>query len=189
VSEDPKPWERQPYDTEASWEAFRSYRDDIPPRRLIGRPHSGGSAGLQKMANEFNFRARVAAYDAYLDKARVEEREAIVRQTAKEIAAKHMLSLHTAQAVLDREMNKYLEQSKATDSPGLIKPGELIKLMDAVIKLDRLVRDQPTDITSNRLDLSKLSPKELLAFEALTLKARTEQPLEDSDDGSTSSRH
>lgn len=161
-------WERQPSDTEESWEAFKSFRDAKPPRKLF-RP--GVPTGkTSEMYRDHNWKARVEAFDIYMDQKAVEERRQIVGMKAKEIAEEHMIILTRARKIVSRELDKLLEASNSDDMAGTIKPSELTKLLEAVIKFDRLVRGESTEKTDTGVDLSKLSLDELREFEKMQRK-------------------
>lgn len=69
------------------------------------------------------------------------------------------------------ESAKWLEAAKQFKGPSILKPGELAKLADTVIKLDRLVKGESTvNIASEHHDLSELSLDELRTLQALTQK-------------------
>lgn len=169
----PNSWERQDYDTEESWACFQVYRDQRPPRRLALTP--GGvfvdPAKLRTWYKDHAWGARVEAYDRWVDEVLLEEREALLRQSAQAITIEHMTALGDARELASRELSKYLEASRATDAFGLLKPRELTALLETVIKYDRLIREQSTERTETKFDLSGLDVSELRELEALTKKA------------------
>lgn len=173
------PWERLPCDTEDSWPAFVAYRDALPPRKLL-RPGSAGAKGITAPTSqiatwykEHSWRERVAAYDSHLDAIRREEREGLLAVSERDSCAAHMSMLADARELVSRELSYLVESARKTDMPGLLKPGDLNKMLDSVVRLERLLRGQATDRTENgpTLDYSKLSLDELRTLEALQRKA------------------
>ena len=162
-------WERQPCDDELSWPEFVKYRDAPSPRRLI-RPSSVSTRELHTWYQACNWGERVAAYDRHLDGIVRAEREAYLAQSAKEVAAHHMAILQGSRELLDRETAKLLQLSKDSEGFGVIKPAELIKLTELVVKMDRLVRGDTTENAGTTFDGSKLTLEEVLALEALAEK-------------------
>lgn len=165
-------WERQPGDTDESWHAFVAFRDAKPPRRLLGRPGTGPTVQLSKWYREGGWRERAAAYDAYMDHVMLQEREDFLRQTAKDISVEHMQVLQTARSLVQRELDKFLKASQESEAIGMVSPGQLNAMMENMVKLDRLVRDQSTENVETGMDLSQLSVEELKALKELSLKAR-----------------
>ncbi len=170
--EAPAPWERQPNEGEEAWLAFRAYRDMVPSERMIKHSAVKALPTISKWYRDHNWRERVEAYDRQFDKIAVEERERIYRRKAQEIAIDHMIMLSNARELVQRELAKINATSRETEMHGLVKVSELNKLMETVVKLDRLVRDEPTEIVGSRdLDYSALSPDELDKLNELLDKA------------------
>lgn len=179
VSDEPKEapdvWSKQPAETEEAWLAFRAYRDMVPDERKISHAATRSTPVLSRWYRDHNWQQRVDAYDKHFDKINVDERERIYRRKAKEIAIDHMLMLANARELVKRELQKYVDASREHNMHGLVKMKELQGLFDMVVKLDRLVRDQPTEIVGSRdLDYSQLAPEELDTLQALLEKASRE---------------
>lgn len=167
-SADLKLWERQLSDTDDSWTAFVSYRDMPTPRRLIRfGPYPTGK--LAEWFRAHNWAARVNAYDNHLDAIRREEREALLAQHEREIMTEHLVLLSEARELVARELSKYLTSSREGTLHGLLKPSELTKLFEMVLKSDRLLKDQPTERVATQ-DLSKLTLEELRKLEEIHKK-------------------
>ncbi len=168
----PQPWERQEAETEEAWAAFRTYRDMPPDARMMTRAATRSTATLSKWFNEHGWAARCREYDAKFDSIRVEEREAMYRRQAQQIAIDHMLMLSDARELVQREVAKWTAASRDSAMHGLVKVADLTKLFEMVVKLDRLVRGETTEnVGSKDLNYANLSTDELDTLNALLDKA------------------
>lgn len=179
----PPPWECQPDEPAEAFLAFRAYRDAPPDERHITRSASVRVEKLSKWFRDWSWADRVAAYDAHFDKIRVEEREAIFRRKAREVAIDHMVMIADAKSIVTREFGKLWEASRDSEMHGLIKPNDLIKMAELVVKMDRLVRGQSTENvgTANEIDVSKLSLEECRQLEGLLTKAAKTEDDEETE--------
>lgn len=162
----PAPWDRQPYDSELSWRAFQTYRDRLPRSRAIvldGRALNPIEV-VAWMRDHF-WIERCAEYDRHLDGLRQSEIEAVHAQSARDIAAEHMELAGSARAIAARELAKLREASENSAYESL-KPRDLIRLLDLVVKVDRLVRGESTESVDVR-DLSSLSDADLEEIERI----------------------
>lgn len=167
----PLPWERQSVETDDAWRAFKAFRDARPPRRQ--RSVVGFSTNtICQWYNDFNWPGRCSAYDAHMEKIAQGERESILRQAASEVSAEHMAMIQTARHLAQLELDKLLDASNQCET-NLLRPGEVIKLSEAVVKLDRLVRGESTESVEHNVDLSRLSIDELRTMRELTKKAES----------------
>lgn len=153
-------WERHPCDSDESWEAFRLFRDARPPRRLL-RAGAGPIGKLHKWYKENAWAERVAAFDMHLDHIWTKEREDTIRLSARHVAAEHIQALTTARRLLQRELDKWLIASEKVEAEGLLSMSEVNKLLDNVVKLDRLIRGESTEKVVTDQDLSMLNPEDL----------------------------
>ena len=162
-------WFRQACDTEEAWAAFQAYRDQKPPRRLI-RPGPNPTSDLAKWYRDNNWKERCIAYDVHLDSIVQEERDELLRNDTREVTAQHRAILQDARRVAELEVSKLLAAANASpNAPGL-RPTELIKMIDSVVKLDRLLRDQSTENTTVKPDLSGLPVDDLLKLAEIRKK-------------------
>lgn len=171
------PWERQPYDTDESWSVFVEYRDQVPPRRGLQIFVKGRAVSPIRVATwmrEHYWTERVAEYDRHLDDIRRREREAILRQSTKDITAEHMRILATARDIAHREISKL--QATVVESAGeVLRPRDLFALIESATKLDRLIRGESTEnVQESGPDLSGLSEEELAALGSMLEKTSPE---------------
>lgn len=169
-----QPWERQPCDTDDSWVAFCAYRDSSPPRKLFARKGMQPMASLMAWFKGHNWDGRIKAFDKWTSKITLAEFENALKETSKERAAKHVGIINASLELLEREINKYLDTSRNSELPGLLKPSDITKMAEVMIKLDRVIKGESTEHVKHDLDLSKLSVDELKKLNDLTSKAVTE---------------
>lgn len=169
-----QPWERQPGEPDEAWLAFRAYRDSPPHARRVSRTIAVQALTLGKWFREWNWRQRVDAYDAVTDEIVLEERRALQRQTARELALDHMTMIADFRDFVGTEMAKWVTLAKENEGTAPnVKPQDLAKIADVAVKLDRLVRGETTEsIGTPNLDLSKLNPEDLEAMLVLLDKAK-----------------
>jgi hypothetical protein len=161
-----------------AWFAFVAYRDACPTRR-VDRVEARNVRVPTQTAMEW-YRAhawaeRAAAWDAHLDGIRQEEAEAQVREDAQAALGRHKKLLRMAYDLADRELSKILEASRATDAPGTVKMGELVRLLDSVVRLERLLHGQTTESISANLDFGALTVEELRQIQT-KLKEKKDDP-------------
>jgi hypothetical protein len=172
------PWDRQPTDTDEQFLWFVAYRDAIPPRALGRIRAPGGTVRpplqvLLEWANAGHWTDRVAAWDQHLDTLRQRERESAAGAAGRQVAEEQEAAL--TQDLLDlahRELDKLLMTSISTPAETL-RPGEVNRMIENVVKLRRLQRGESTEqIKTDGVDLSGLTVEELRQLVALKNKAR-----------------
>lgn len=158
----PAPWERQDYDTDESWPVFQSYRDSYPRKTFVdsynGMPISPIKVQGWMLAHFWKLRAE--AWDKHLDTARRDTQEAMLRQRVEEVTAEHMEITALGRKVARKELEKLLAQVEQGGYNAL-KPEALIRMLDTMVKLDRLIRDKSTENVGGHIDFSKASNSEL----------------------------
>lgn len=167
---EPRLWERMVSEPEDAWRAFKAFRDARPPRKqrsVVGF----GTMIICQWYNEYKWPERADAFDRHMEHITLLEREAQLKQSAKDVSAEHMAMLQSARHLAQKELDKLLAvaNDSNTDAP-LLRPTDVIKLSEMVIKLDRLVRGESTEAPDVRTDLSKLSTEELRQFLELRKK-------------------
>lgn len=164
MTDERQAWERQPYETNEAWVAFKDYRDQIPPRRQRATTNTP-AAQVHRWYSDNFWKSRVEALDTHMDKAMMEEKEALWRQTARDVGAEHMALLGSARAIVMRELAE-MRQRPA----GSYRPADLTKLLEVVVKYDRLVRGESTE-TIATVDLSGFTDEQLKEYDALNALA------------------
>lgn len=166
-----EPWERQDGESELAYEAFRGYVLQTPPRRMAHASVKHSAAELSKLYNEWRWEERALAYDRHVDRIRMAEREKLISQDEKDRLAKWMVVLETTGEVLSREMAKLLRDSQQSVASGLIKPGDLNKLLNTWITMQRLIHGQSTEnVATVDPALEKLTVEELRELQRLHAK-------------------
>lgn len=163
---DPKPWERQPGEPDDAFRHFTTYRDMPLPRKLDRRIPNVHITKLVDFYRDWNWKVRCSAYDDYLSAFAVQEYEDILAHGAKEAAVQHMGLLNDAKELAAIELRKWLVTARAAGdgSTSLLRMGDLTKLIEGAIKLDRLVRGEATEIVEQN-ELTNLTDDELRELE------------------------
>lgn len=164
-----KPWERDDdLDTAESWPYFVSFRDARGSRRLervrraLDERSTSPTGSMPTLAqvkawhDDGMWRERTAAYDDYMASIKQEEVEVLVRQNAQDVASRHKALLEDFTEIGEHEAAKLAERARSSDGE-VIKPGELVKVVDAAIKLTRLVHGESTENTRTEIDVSGMS--------------------------------
>ena len=169
-----QPWDRQPFDSDETFRWFVAYRDAVPPRQL-GRLFVPGTVKptLQQLLDWYNdgaWRDRAAAWDQHLDTLRQAEREDMVGKDARAASAHDAELLGEVRALVNRELDK-LNRTSSESEAEVLKPAELNKLIENVVKLGRLTRGEATEHVATDIDLSALPLEELRKLQEIKRKA------------------
>lgn len=169
-------WDRQDAESEQSWKGFQAYRDGSRPRQLedVARTLRIPLHKIIDLCNQNEWRQRVLEFDRWIDDNLQEQHLAVLQENQRDVTIRHLKLIRTAAELAASDLSKLLATSKESEQPAVNKPADLIKLMEAAVKLDRLERGQATEILQAGapvLDLSDFTPDELRAFEYLAAKA------------------
>lgn len=170
----PKPWEFQPgVDTAQTFQAFAWFLCLPPPRRLtlLAGQFQVSIQTIRNWARDGLWFERARAYDADLLHARKAELDAVYQKSGAEVAQQQLELIALKNAIVGDQLDKLARRCFDTDIP-VMRAGDVIRLRSEAFKEERLVRGQATEITSEELDLSKLTDEELEAYDQLTRKAR-----------------
>lgn len=153
----PAPWERQPYDTSKSWQAFTVYRD-LGSNRALSRAAAAlgrNAATLADWSRLHRWAERVAAWDAEADRVR---RVAMLAEV-EQMAIRHAQQARSAQNAAMVPVSALIERLAQTDPASLlefVRSDELLSLaLEAIRTLpasqgaERLARGEPTEIVSS----------------------------------------
>lgn len=162
-------WEKRPDETEGEFNLFQRYLAQGNNRNVVRM------AGFLKkdvlyLSHRMDWFNRANAYDLYIQRVLLAERDAQLQITAQQVTEEHKSILHDARSVIMNEISLLADQVR--EQPGeKVKLSELIKLMDLTIKADRLIRDQTTENVSTDWNVSSLSPEDLRKLDELHQKA------------------
>jgi len=172
----PKAWEFQPgIDTDDSFAVFSYWLVLPPPRdlRIAARACQRTPQQVSRWANADLWRERAQEYDKLLNDSRRAELEKLYKQDGAAVALEWLEPITTAKGFIKEQLEKF--QIEGSDREGVrIKPNELSRLFQVVFQAERLLRGQATEITSDELDLSKLTDEELAEYDRMVRKARKE---------------
>jgi len=145
-------YKRQPGETPKAWIGFCAYRDLGPERTLEkARIQLGRTVGYNRCMEEWSVRwgwvLRCEAWDQELDRA---SRKRQIAEVA-EMRHRHLRIATSLQGVgmseLQKLINKLKGQKDAKDPALLVTVQELLKVMDAGIRLERASRGEPEEVT------------------------------------------
>lgn len=136
-----KPWERQDDETEKAFSAFKAYleMDDRNITELAKRLAKSRQL-IDKWKQKYNWQERCIAWDKSLQE--IEYKTAVKER--KKMAKRHIAIAMSMQAKAVEAL-KQIDVSKLT-------PGEIIRLFDTSVKIERLSRGEATFINSNKDD-------------------------------------
>lgn len=176
-----EPWTRQARESDVQHLWFTYYRDSAYPDGLAGRfvarslPQVAEDLGyplatLRGVADSFAWAWRAAAFDRVID----ERRQLAEMAQADREREQHGRALSEFHEIARLELAKL--KRKAEGEADALRPSELIKLFETMVKLRRLLADQSTENVQivDELDYEKLTEDELLAYKALRAKAKGE---------------
>jgi hypothetical protein len=158
---DRQPWERQPKETSAAFQAFAYYRDlgtqrslrqvaewliETNPRRTTTSVENV-RRNVAKWSTNDHWQERIDAYELHNDRAALQARE----QAAAEMRARH---LETSEAFLAAVRTRVLgrefpngENVEPLDPAAITDWSEAARLFETGVKQERLARGLPTDIS------------------------------------------
>ena len=128
---------------------------------------------VEASARDNFWKDRALAWDAHLDRVRVDAAEAYAEETGRDVARRHLRPLQKALALAERELDKFLDASAGCEMPGLLTPRDVIRILVQGVKVERLIRGDTTEkvAVEEGPDLSALSVDELRALRDLQAKA------------------
>lgn len=139
-SMDVRPWERQPGEEKARYDAFCVYRDLGPDRtlELLAKVCDRKKSTLYKYSSHNNWTERVAAWDEYQDAMRREAHNEVAAGMAERHAR---LSLLIQEKVIMRLKTMPIERMSTR---------ELAQLIDIAVKIERQAFGEPGAIIENQ---------------------------------------
>lgn len=160
-------WERQENEPANAFEAFAKYRDRGPTRSLYGVYM--GSTAQQRLEwfNAYAWKARALEYDKHLDRIRLQEREATIKEQERAGGDERKEIVNASLAFAKRELEKLRAASDSGEMP--IKIAEYTKLLETCIKLSRLEDEKSTENVKHE-DYSDLPADLLREMQALMLR-------------------
>lgn len=130
-------------ETSKAFSAFRLYRDMKPDDRSmdkVAKKLGKSNRQIEKWGRRWKWVDRAREYDDAMDKIRVESQE----NEVKEMAKRHTQIAHAFQGVVAAKMGEYkgiIESGQSLD----IRPREVATFADLGIKIERLVKGEPTE--------------------------------------------
>jgi chromatin segregation and condensation protein Rec8/ScpA/Scc1 (kleisin family) len=131
-------YERQEGETIKAFEAFSKYRDMGMERSLrkVAQELSKSETIIKRWSSQWNWVERVKIYDAEMD------RQTLLQEQK---SRKDMVKRHAALA--NTFLSKVLERIRELN-PAELSTNDLIRWFEISVKIERLSRGEPTDISS-----------------------------------------
>ncbi len=160
---------RQPCDTDVSWVWFLKFCRLQSEPRLLRKlsadplcpwPHHE----LGELARRDGWKGRALAYDRHLELIG----DAVREDSVEEEARKHAKIAGKAGALADQVLSKLLAIEER-DKAGFptISPRDAIRALESCVKIQRLVRNQATEINTAAIDTSKLTVEDMREYRRL----------------------
>lgn len=157
-------WERQPNDTDKSFAAFIAYRDIGSDRSMKKAAEAIGVSVMQvrEWSSRDGWRWRAGAYDAYIDRMRVRQRVAEVRDMERrhaQVAAAGLAGLMTPFVALGRPRQlgggltiPRMDELEALPTSDLVRlAARAAYALTRMVGVERLARGEPTEIVQGQL--------------------------------------
>ena len=158
-------WDRQPFESDKQWEAFRTYRDMDPMDRSLKGAYAAkhdreiGSSmpshTYQNWAVKYDWRERTELYDTFMDQTistalmlrryRARYETAKVGQALREKAAEALEALQTTVMVSMKQEDGSVKLVKRS----ALTPLQISNLASVGTKLERLALGDPTDVRAS----------------------------------------
>lgn len=165
-------WERDlSLDTEASWAAFKHFRDTQRPRpelKALGEALGYPAQLIYDWSSRCLWRERIVEFDRHLDRIAVRAAETEVQRTAR----RHLKLARSMQELGGTAIAKAKALEKSYQAAPYLNPREAVRAVVEGVKIDRLVNGLVTERTGDEFDYSQLSPEEFEALGALLDKCR-----------------
>ena len=138
-----QPWDRQLGESSKAYAHFCVYRDAGATRSIRKMPSVSGCTSVVRQLNRWSSRwrwvERCQKYDDYLEHERRLQQEKERRAMHERHAKVALLGMNVAVKGLERLL------SKVQSGKGAVAPGDLARLLDTTVKVERLARGEPTD--------------------------------------------
>jgi hypothetical protein len=182
----PKAWQRQRGETSPAFEAFVLYRDMTPPRsvRRICEILDKHKSQINGWSSTNRWVARCQVWDNEVDRRATNTQVAEIKSMKRRQAKVAFEMQATGHFALEDLKKKLAEARKAEESgmrvKPLISPDNIVRMIDAGARLERLNFDEPDNITEVQgSDFSNLSLEEMLQLRRLLDKSEGhEQPAD-----------
>jgi hypothetical protein len=152
-TEETKPWERMPAESDKAFAKFCAYRDMGPQRSLakLRQLHAGEKGwtrgAIEDLCSRWRWVDRAAAWDDEQDRARSEAQTRMIAEMA-ERQARDGLDM---QKLARGAMAKWVKQDPQTGQLVLarqLSPFEVVRLYQAGFQVERLARGEPIERTA-----------------------------------------
>jgi hypothetical protein len=170
-----RPWVRQPFDTDLTWPLFQAFLALPLPRRLgdlLRQARGLDRWQLDRIAWADGWEARAWAWDRHLDQVRIETVERVTAEDARARAERQARPARKILALVEREVDALLTESKRLATSGgilgLIPAKDLARTLALAVRTERLALGDSTEhVQESGPDLSGFSLEQLRALREL----------------------
>lgn len=174
-----RPWDRQPWDDDRAWAAFRAFVRLPMPRTVSGLAEAVGVTVdvARELTKRGKFFPRAHAFDACVGEVYEAELVGTVKELAQSHGARHAELINTATELVCSEFAKHLQTSKEALDVETVSLRDCNAIMANVVKLGRLLDGKATEHHAHvhqevAADVSRLSLAEAEQLRALLLKSK-----------------
>jgi hypothetical protein len=164
-------WDQQPNESSKAFERFALYRDMGSGRSLrkLAKDLELNPSTLAEISTKYNWQERIAAFDAYIDKASQFNQIAQVRAMKR----RQITLALRAQKVAEKGLKKLLRDLDDEQLLRKLSPEGLSKILDTGCRLERLNRDEPEQNLEvvNQQNFDRLTLEECETLRHLHAKA------------------
>lgn len=170
-----QPWHMQAGEPELAFRLFQQFCSMPAPRvlrdmlRTPGFPMSWEA--LDRTAWEWFWNDRAKHWDAHLADLYTRTIERVTEETAEEVARRQLRLTKSMQELAEIEIDKLLAVSRMNDAPGTVTPRDALRLAANGMRLELLVRGDPTERVETVPDVSAFSAEDLRALRRLQDRA------------------
>lgn len=141
LSLDREVWERQPKESTPAWQAFIHYRDmETRSQRKVAATLDKAPSIIAHWGRRWKWQERVIAWDNHLNGVYLSQRE----KGQKEMAENHIK--------LSKGIQAKVAQRLRTLRPEDMSAGDIGRLLDVAVKIERLAMGAPTEHSKAEID-------------------------------------
>ncbi len=180
-----RPEAKRPEESAEAFEAFAIYRDMGVGRnvRAVAAELAKSEPLIKRWCSQHDWVRRCHSYDLEVDR----RKRLVALRDIEKMRKRQIAAAQTMQDLALIELEKKIKQAKKKQKKGLVDTRDIVKLMEAGAKLERLNRGEPGEIVQNnsdeQMDLSSLTLDELKQLRAFRSKVRARQSAEEAKEG------
>ena len=145
------PWEKQRGESAVAFTAFALYRDLGAQRSCakVGQALGRATGTMERYSSKHHWVERAEAYDAYLDRRRLEA----TQESWRVAAAGHVAIVGNVRQALAAKLTGDAQRNITALNPDDLEWGDISRLMRDTVTLERAIHGQPSDIANRVLQI------------------------------------